>query len=465
MGKESSNRKKTPYLETLENLFQELTQARSMSSGGRKLILLGLLYDVHRVHQFFLQIENNLSESIGIHNILLYDADVEYNDWSVKLDIKFDVKAFYMPDEEENDADAESVKGTLWHVFDTFSRDELKNISCDRTNNVQHLLEILTNDASIDNLVLLLNESIVALRESLLQIHTCISRHRMTNEDGIQLYKHELEYFIQTHESEVVEEFESWKDQFDDNEELVMRNIHGKYYSEMLSLFMSEFLKSRIAAQLETDKSGFESEMAKLRFVNVPADIDTSLYYSALRELFEYKNEVLVPHPGRIGKYFFKHRKEVDAKQRAALFKFIKMIELIEEEKKPKAEKREEVNYEGIKIAMIRTYFPKCYAALNKGYNAEWLDSYMTALMDSEHKDEIAMAWANQTKRKQVCCAIIGALNEKGVLKGSYAALAEMIYNGDKDEMPKDRKRNVRTLGKYIGEGKNHVIGKWTEEY
>jgi hypothetical protein len=172
-----------------------------------------------------------------------------------------------------------------------------------------------------------------------------------------------------------------------------------------------------------------------------------------------------VPHPGRIGKYFFKHRKEVDAKQRAALFKFIKMIELIEEEKKPKAEKREEVNYEGIKIAMIRTYFPKCYAALNKGYNAEWLDSYMTALMDGEHKDEIAMAWANKATRKQVYCAIIGALKEKGVFKGRYAALAEMIYDGDRDETEKDRKRNVRTLGKYIGEGKNHVIGKWTEEY
>ena len=64
-------RKKTVYLETLENLFHELTQARSMSSSGRKLVLLGLLYDVHRVQQFFLRIENNLSESIDIQNVLL----------------------------------------------------------------------------------------------------------------------------------------------------------------------------------------------------------------------------------------------------------------------------------------------------------------------------------------------------------------------------------------------------------
>ena len=445
--------KKTVYLETLENLFQELMQARSMSSGGRKLILLGVLYDLHRVHQFFLQIENNLSESIDIHNILKYDADVDYNQWSVKLDIKFDVKAFYMPDEEENDADAESVKGTLWHVFDTFSRDELIGISCDRTNNVQHLLEILTNDVSIDNFVLLLNESIVALRESLLHIHTCISRHRMTNEDGIQLYKHELEYFIQTHENEVIEEFESWKDQFDDNEELVMRNIRGKYNSEMLSLFMSEFLKSRIAAQLETDKSGFESEMAKLHFVNVPADIDTLLYYSALRELFEYKNDIVVPHPGRIGKYFFKHRKEVDAKQRVALFKFIKMIELIEEEKKPKP-KVEELNYEGIITAMTRTYFPKCEDALCEGYNMDWLANYITDLMNSNFKDEIARDWAIVNKRNTLKGIIIGALKEAKVFKGNNSSIAKLLNSED-----------YKTLAKYMGKAKSHVIGEWTMDY
>jgi hypothetical protein len=62
-------------------------------------------------------------------------------------------------------------------------------------------------------------------------------------------------------------------------------------------------------------------------------------HYSALREIFEYKDKMIVPKKGHIGKYFFKYRKEVDAKQRIALFSFIKMIELIEEEKRPKEEK------------------------------------------------------------------------------------------------------------------------------
>lgn len=462
-------RKKTIYLETLENLFHELTQARSISSGGRKLILLGLLYDVHRVHQFFLQIENNLSESIDIHDILL--SDVDYNEWNIKLDIKFDVNAFYMPDEEEEDADATSVKATLWHVFDTFSREELKDIPCNRTDNVQLLMGVLMNDLSADQLAIVLNESIVALRENLLHIHACISRHRMTLDEGKELYRHEREVFIKRYERRVIEDFEEWKENScDDDETIIKRSLKGKYCTEMLNFFMSDFLAPRIKAQAETDITEFDTEFGELRFLNVPPTIVAETHYSALRELFEYKNGIVIPQKGKIGKYFFKHRKEVDAKQRIALFAFIKMIELIEIEKQPKAEVKEEVNYEGIKIAMTSKYFPKCSAALTKKYNAEWLDSYMTALMDSKHKDAIATEWNNETTRRQVYCAILGALKDKGVYKGSYASLSKMIYDGNpKEETDEEKKKqmvtDLRTLEKYIGNGKKHIIGKWTATY
>ena len=335
---EGLNKKKTVYLTTLENLFQELKQARSVSSGGRKLILLGLLYDVHRVHQFFMQIENNLSESIEIPNLLLYDADVDYNQWSVDFDIKFDVNPFYMPDEEEEDAGESSVKQTLWYIFDTLSRDELKEIVCDRTNNVQLLSGILTSDITADQLALLLNESIVVLRESLVHIHSSISRHKMTNDEGEQLYRHEKEIFRMKYENAVVEKFEEWKDTFDDDEDVLKRNLNGKYCTEMLTLFISGFLAPRISAQVETDTTSLEEEFTKLNFFNIPNTMDAKAHYSALRELFNYTNKVVVPKTAQIGKYFFKHRKNVDAKQRMALFEFIKMIELIEEEKKKNTE-------------------------------------------------------------------------------------------------------------------------------
>ena len=462
---EGLHKEKTAYLETLENLFHELTHARSMSSSGRKLVLLGLLYDVHRVHQFFLQIENNLSESIDIRNILQYDADVDYNEWNVKLDMKFDVKPFYMPDEVAKEADPVSVKTTLEHVFDTFSRDELKNILCDRTNKVQFMMAILMNDLSVDQLVLVLNESVVALRESLVHIQACINRHRMTLEEGKELYRHEKEIFVREYEREVEEKFEEWKDTFDGDKDVIKRNLKGKYCTEILAFFMSGFLAPRIGLQGETDTTEFETEYEEVCFYNYPKDMDLKAHYSALREIFEYKDKMIVPKKGHIGKYFFKYRKEVDAKQRIALFAFIKMIELIEIEKQPKEEVKEEVNYEGIKIAMTSKYFPKCSAVLAKKYNAEWLDNYMTALMNSKHKDTIVAEWGDDTTRKQVYCAILGALKDKGVYKGSYEAMARMIYEGDSDETEKDKKRNERTLAKYIGDGKHHIIGEWTATY
>ena len=450
---EGLRKKKTKYLETLENLFQELTEARSISSGGRKLILLGLLYDVHRVHQFFMQIENNLSESNDIHDILL--SDVDYNEWSVKLDIKFDVKAFYMPDEEEEDADASSVKETLWHVFDTFSREELKDIPCNRTDNVQLLMGVMTNDLSTDHLTALLNESIVALRENLLDIHTCISRHRMTLDEGKELYRHEWEMFSKGYEQQVIEDFEEWKENScDGDEEVIKRNLKGKYCTEMLTLFMSGFLEPRISAQAETDTAEFDSEYEELRFFNVPATIVPQTYYSALRELFEYKHGIVIPNKGKIGKYFFKHRREVDVKQRADLFTFIKMTELIEEEKKPKA-KEVKLNYNGIKIYLSRDVFPKCEEILCYGYSVEWLNDYITALMNGEHKDMIAESWEKNNQRGKIISAILAALKECKVIEGTNRSIGNLI----------DKKKGGN-LAKYMGDsGKYNYITEWTQKY
>ncbi|MBQ8866840.1 MAG: hypothetical protein IJ013_03850 [Bacteroidaceae bacterium] len=328
-------KKKTVYLTTLENLFQELTQPpRSISSGGRKLAFLSLLYDVHRVHQFFLQIENNLSKSVDIHNILLYDADVDYNQWHINLNRKFDVSAFYMPDEEEKDADESSVKETLSHLISTLTKSELKGYNIQLADYKLWLESLLTSNANIEYLTLALNESISSLRESLLHIHSRISKHKMNLAEGERLYEYEKKFFISEAESKVVEKFEEWKDSFDENEDALKRNLTGKYRTEMLNLFMSGFLSPRIGAQVETDTTCFDAEFEELRFFNIPQGMDTKLHYSALRELFDYKGHIVVPKTGHIGKYFFKHRKEISVPQRIALFEFIKMIELIEGERK-----------------------------------------------------------------------------------------------------------------------------------
>jgi hypothetical protein len=129
------------------------------------------------------------------------------------------------------------------------------------------------------------------------------------------------------------------------------------------------------------------------------------------------------------------------------------MIWLIEEEKKPKT-KKAELNYNGIKIAMKRTYLPKCLEAVADGYGMEWMSMYIDALMESRHRDELAKEWENEKKRNIIVGRIIGSLKEAGVFKENYSKLGKML----------DRKGG-KTFARYISEAKKHDICAWTIEY
>ena len=91
----------------------------------------------------------------------------------------------------------------------------------------------------------------------------------MNGGEGKDLYQHEEEIFQKRYEDDVVQDFESWKDQFDDDEEVVKRHFWGKYCTEMLTLFISGFLAPRISSQAEADMSDLDKEFETLKFMNI----------------------------------------------------------------------------------------------------------------------------------------------------------------------------------------------------
>lgn len=337
---ESLKPNKTIYLQTLENLYDELKQARAMTSCGRRFALLGLLFDVKRVHNFFLGIKERLSDIEYSHDLLLYDADVDYNQWRINFDIKFDVKAFYLPEEEEEDLNAVAIKQTLWDMLDSFPDDVLKKDKPNRTSYQEHLEALLTADIHVDHLIVLLNESIKKFRETLGSIEAVLNSCRVSQDKGMVLFEQEKSIFEEKEESSVLNDFENWKEAFEDDEYILKLNLNGKYCSEMLQLFIAEFFAPRIAAQQDTDTCDYEKEMETLKFNNVPSNINTVWCYSALRELFDYNNGFVIPKCGKIGRYFYKHRKVVTQEKRIALFRFIKMVELLRELNAPKRVRR-----------------------------------------------------------------------------------------------------------------------------
>lgn len=337
---DSSKNSPKIYLQTLENLYCELKQARAMSSCGRRFALLGLLFDVHRAHQLFLDIKMRLSNIEYSHDLLLYDADVDYNQWCIDFDIKFDVNPYYLPEEEEDDLGATQIKQTLWDILDSFPEDMLKKEKLERTSYQEHIEASLTADIQIDHLVILLNESIKNFRGTLGSIQAVLNSHKVTLDNGGLLYEQEEAIFKKECYESVLEDFNNWKEYYDDDESLLQRNIKGLYSTEMMQLFMTDFFKPRIVSQQGTDTHDYEEEMSDLIFYNVPKDINIILQYSALRELFDYSNGYVTPKYKHIGRYFYKHRKAVTQEKRIALFRFITMVELLRELSAPKRVQR-----------------------------------------------------------------------------------------------------------------------------
>lgn len=444
-------RKKTIYLEKLEDIEKKIKSlTTNMTAGGMRFFLLYLLYEIQRTHEFFSDVEALVIEKKYTTDILEIDADVNYAEWVKDEHWKLGVDAQNLPEDKE----FEPIEKTIWGVLDTLPPNGSdRYVEFSRTDYKLILQQILWSKCSNKQLYFALVNSILKLRTTLLSIGDKQAKRELSLSDGERLYKGEEVRFNLSEASKVIVDFKKWKSDCEDDEEIILKKIEGKKYTELKALFESGFFDCKIEQQSEVDFSSYKEEVNLERLKRITVGMDVEAYYSAMREFFKYNKGVWTPRKDKIGKYFFKHRKEVTEEHRAACFRFVKMLWLIEEEKKPKP-KKVELNYEGIKIYMSREVFPKCTGILCDGYDETWLNNYMTALMDSEYRDDIAKKWAIKNKRNTVVGEILGVLVLAKVLKGSKRGIANMIIEENPD-----------TLAKYMGGQESNLITDWTKEY
>lgn len=88
-------------------------------------------------------------------------------------------------------------------------------------------------------------------------------------------------------------------------------------------------------------------------------------------------------------------------------------------------------------------------------YDGGWTDSFVEALMGSEHGEEIAREWAKERKRPKIEGHVIGTLMEAGVLVDEPEVIAREAKVMDK----------ARSFAKYIGEGRKQPYAGWVREY
>lgn len=112
-----------------------------------------------------------------------------------------------------------------------------------------------------------------------------------------------------------------------------------------------------------------------------------------------------------------------------------------------------------LQVLLCEPWFDEA-SADKKKYNEAWRKRFIEDLMGSEHRDEVAKAWANKDLRLQVKGRVIGALAVAGVfLKKKYTPIARIYYGTREDTKESD------TLAKYMGEYRKTYYGDWIIEY
>lgn len=312
-------------------LEMELNSIRAVSSGGLKLAFLYVLYDVQRLWEMFAQVKEQVKTSNDAYELLEIDEDVDYSEWARKLRT-FDTKIYLVADDQAHSRELKNIKKSLWGVADSLvTLPGEKDI--DKEEFVRKMEALLWDRVGDEHLRQTLSKHLGELCKELEGIANEMYQRKLTKADGEKLFETLNRRFDWECGIQVMNDWKTWIAEWEDDEDnsVLLRHAPGKKYDEMLELFKSGFLNPKLKRQMEADMADFEGEIRFECFENVPEGMDLRKHYSALRDLVDLKNDTYLPKKVAIGRYVFNHRKTVREEQRRAFFRFLRMMQRLDE--------------------------------------------------------------------------------------------------------------------------------------
>lgn len=94
----------------------------------------------------------------------------------------------------------------------------------------------------------------------------------------------------------------------------------------------------------------------------------------------------------------------------------------------------------------------------NEMYNGKWTDKFISDLMASQWKDDIARDWAvagERGKKNEIKGYILGLLKDNGVIKGSFDKIADKV----------GIMKGTRSFSNYMSQGKKQPYSDWVKSY
>jgi hypothetical protein len=319
-------------------------------------------------------------------------------------------------------------------------------------------------DEAVSEQTRLVNDALRELGDVLGRIEVQLNRAHKDDEFA-RLYEQEKRRYISSSTSKRARrKFQEWKDYTCYGHPL-FENIEDYRVEKLVHMFEQGVFDEKVKHIQRAKRYSGEVDFVQL-------DDDHRLkktihkYYHELRKLVDYVDGKLVVDPIRVGRYFYASRHEENAKQRRnAFLKYMHKIDMAqalleklqEAEQEVGAESNPQLNYfapaKHLKVLLQEEWFE--LHRTDKRYDQRWTDNFVSALMNSEHKDYIAREWSKDNRQDYLRGCILGLLKEGGVVKGSMDSIARSAGVCE----------NYRTFSKYMGHCQQEPYAEWVLGY
>ena len=306
-----------------------------------------------------------------------------------------------------------------------------------------------------------------------------------TSWDIYQLYE--------TNVCELADNLKKVKSTFDKPElyEKLMQQMKAEYadpdidyeYEQMKEAYIEpstkDYLKMQVKACMDFLKSGMlnnvlsisneeieevdEAKLHKMLDPDYKKPDNLKKLWAKLKKFIVLKeNVMLVPQRNLIRKHVLKHFNELNGDHFSALFRLEKLLTLMHQDMvkmKPELAKHlttnENPNAFGIVNSLTRLMQQDWFKDFRTDtkYDHAWIEKFVSALLASEHQQELLTIWQDADKRLTLKGNIIGCLNKAGIIDGSDLSIAAAIMQG--------QEKDNKTFASYMGRGRKRPFFDW----
>ena len=292
---------------------------------------------------------------------------------------------------------------------------------------------------------------------------------------------------------ELADNLKKVKSTFDKPElyEKLMQQMKAEYadpdidyeYEQMKEAYIEpstkDYLKMQVKACMDFLKSGMlnnvlsisneeieevdEAKLHKMLDPDYKKPDNLKKLWAKLKKFIVLKeNVMLVPQRNLIRKHVLKHFNELNGDHFSALFRLEKLLTLMHQDMvklKPELaqylNKADDANTFGIVNSLTRLMQQDWFKDFRTDtkYDHAWIEKFVSALLASEHQQELLAIWQDADKRLTLKGNIIGCLNKAGIIDGSDLSIAAAIMQG--------QEKDNKTFASYMGRGRKRPFFDW----